>query len=176
MNNKASNTKAFSLIEVLIFTTVFSLFFVLASTVVTTTLRITKENQNKIRATHYVEELKEWLQTEKEINWGGTAYSGSAITNFTEYATQAYPPPYNTLPIPDTDYCFNTAPVTAWPARGASNCNLMLDNQFRRIATFSASSIEGGYIKQISADISVEWNEGKIIYKVPLKVVFSVWE
>ena len=85
-----NNYKAFSLIEVLIFVVVFSLFFVTAASIVTTTLRITKENQNKIKASHYVEELREWLRSEKETNWGGSIYVGS-INSFTEQVSQSSP-------------------------------------------------------------------------------------
>lgn len=166
MKTNKSKTTGFSLIEVLVFITVFSLFFIIAASVVTTTLRITKQNQNKIKATHYAEELKEWLQAEKEINWGGTAFS-TQVTSFTEHTTIS-----PTL----TDFCFNDNPISDWPNTGTSACYMMLDNQFRRIATFSASSVDNGYIKQINGDISVEWMDGKILHKVPLKVVFSVWE
>lgn len=178
MKNTFKKQAAFSLVEVLIFTTVFALFFVLAATVVTTTLRITKENQNKIKATHYAEELKEWLQSEKEIDWGGTVFTGSFDT-FTEIATQANPPPY-TGAIPDTDFCFNASPIGDWPNRVAEgnpdNCYLMLENQFRRIATFSATVIDGEYVKQVSADISVSWKDGNMLRSIPLQVTFSIWE
>lgn len=161
---------AFSLIEVLVFVTVFSLFFVIASTVVTTTLRITKENQNKIRATHYAEELREWLLSEKEINWGGTVYNGSAPESFTEQTTAL------NNPSAKVSMCFNTSPIETWPGRGAGTCYLNMDDQFRRIATFSASVVDGEYVKQISAEIEVEWKEGAVMKKVPIKTAFSIWE
>lgn len=157
--------KAFSLIEVLIFVVVFSLFFIIAASIVTSTLRITKENQNKIKASHYVEELREWLRSEKETNWGGSIYVGS-INSFTEQVSQS---------SPTTSFCFNSSPIASWPAIGTTNCNFTLDGQYRRIATFSAT-IVNGFVNQISANISTEWKSGEEIRSIPLQSVFSIWE
>lgn len=158
-------TSAFSLIEVLIFVVVFSLFFVTAASIVTSTLRITKENQNKIKASHYVEELREWLRSEKETNWGGSIYVGS-ISSFTEQVSQS---------SPTTSFCFNSSPIASWPSSGTFNCEFTLDSQFRRIATFSAT-IVSGFVNQISANISTEWKNGEEIRSIPLQSVFSIWE
>ncbi len=153
----------------MIFTTVFSLFFVLAASVITTSLRITKANQKKVIATHYAEELREWLQAEKEINWGGTTYAGGLITNFTEQVTQSTPA--------STEFCFNTAPLSpSWPSKGVGSCYFELEGQYRRMATFSATLMEGNFVKQISVRFSVEWKDGNYLYSVPLKAVYSVWE
>ena len=56
----------FSLIEVLIFISILSLFFVVAAAVTTASLRNMKINEHKILATRYAEELLEWLRSEKE--------------------------------------------------------------------------------------------------------------
>jgi Tfp pilus assembly protein PilV len=157
--------KAFSLIEVLIFVVVFSLLFITAAAIVTSTLRVTKENQNKIKASHFVEELREWLRSEKETNWGGSVYVGS-VNSFTEQVTQS---------SPTTSFCFNSSPISAWPSTGTSNCNFTLDGQFRRIATFSATVVNG-FVNQISANISTEWKNGEEIRLIPLQSVFSIWE
>lgn len=159
------NQKAFSLIEVLIFVVVFSLFFVTAASVVTSTLRITKENQNKIKASHYLEELREWLRSEKETNWGGSIYVGS-INSFTEQVSQS---------SPSTSFCFNSSPIGSWPASGTFNCGFSLEGQYRRIATFSAT-IVNGFVNQISANISTDWKDGEEIRSIPLQSVFSIWE
>ena len=171
MKIKHINEKAFSLIEVLVFVTIFGLFFVLAASVVTTTLRITRQNQNKIKATHYAEELREWIDSEREFDWGGEAYSAGVITSttpFTERVTQYYPSTNY------ADYCFNDPQLSSWPSRGVNSCYLQLDNGFRRIATFSANP--GTYINQVSVKIAVEWLEGEKLMTVPLNAVFSIWE
>lgn len=163
-----NNDSAFSLIEVLIFVVVFSLFFITAASIVTSTLRLTKENQNKIKATHYVEEMREWLRSEKEINWGGNIYV-SSVNSFTEQVTL-----YN-LPLNKTDFCFNSSPIVQWPSSGSANCGFTLDGQYRRIATFSASIVDG-FVKQISANISTEWKDGEEVRTIPLQAVYSIWE
>lgn len=165
--------KSFSLIEVLIFVSILSLFFVTAAMVIVAVLQNTTTNQNKIKATHYVEELRSWIQSEKEINWGGEIYNpDNPVVSFTQQISQ-----------PQTDFCFNSSPITSWPSNaGASNCDFSLDNDFRRIATFSAvladptSSPGGSYINQVSVNILVEWKDGARIYSTPLKTVFTIWE
>ncbi len=59
----------FSLIEVLVFTTVLGLFFVAAMTVTTFNLKNMKIQEYKILATRYAEEGVEWLKQEKEDDW-----------------------------------------------------------------------------------------------------------
>ena len=61
--------KSFTLIEVLIFVTILSLFFVVASAVTITSLQNLKVQEHKILATRYAEELLEWLRGEKEVDW-----------------------------------------------------------------------------------------------------------
>lgn len=169
MKKLQKTKKAFSLVEVLIFVVVFSLFFITAATIVTTTLRITTTNQNKVKATHYIEELSEWLRSEKEVNWGGTIYSGSGpVSSFTEQVTLLNP-------NPKTDFCFNFSPIVEWPTTGASNCNFTMDGQFRRIATFSAT-ISDSYVNQIAATISTEWHDGVGIKSATVQKIFSIWE
>lgn len=167
--NKTDTKRGFSLVEVLIFVTIFSIFFVLAASVVTTTLRMTKENQNRIRASHYAEDLKEWFEAERAINWGGASCgdpcSLPANPSFTELVTQADP----------ASFCFNDKTITGWPTIGAGGCLLDLDGQFRRIATFSAQST-AGYVNQVGVDITVEWKDGTEMHSVPLRTAFSIWE
>ncbi len=62
-------TSAFSLIEVLIFSAILSLFFVIAASVTVGVLRDIKINEHKILATRYANELAEWMNGEKEKGW-----------------------------------------------------------------------------------------------------------
>lgn len=61
--------KGFSLIEVLVFISILSLFFLAAMTVGTYSLRDMKNNEYKIIASHLGEEAVEWLKNEKETDW-----------------------------------------------------------------------------------------------------------
>lgn len=171
---KNMQIKAFSLIEVLIFVVVFSLFFIIAATVVVSTLRITTTNQNKIKATHFNDELGEWLRSEKEVNWGGAVYvegSGDA-DSFTEQSTLQY----STNPNNNTSFCFDTALTQSWPSSGTTLCDFSLESKFRRMATFSADLTADNYVTQITAIITTEWKEGNSVRSSSIQKVFSIWE
>lgn len=103
--------KSFSLIEVLVFVTIFSLFFVAAATVVVVSLRNMKTSEHKIIATRYAEELLEWLRSQKEIDWNvfNSSHSGT--------------------------YCFSTSPISTWPSN--SPCGGYLESIFKREVTLT---------------------------------------
>jgi len=69
MKNKINFLSSFSLIEVLIFITILSIFFVAAASVTIGVLRDIKINEHKILATRYASELIEWMSGEKEKGW-----------------------------------------------------------------------------------------------------------
>lgn len=117
---------------------------------------------------HYAEELNEWLQAEKEIDWGGLVSVDSSVNGFTERTTQS---------SPETRFCFNTFPISIWPEEGIANCTFTLDSKYRRIATFSASVDPlTQFVKQIHVTLSVDWIDGDMVYTVPIKNTFSIWE
>jgi prepilin-type N-terminal cleavage/methylation domain len=60
-----THKKSFTLIEVLIFVTILSLFFVAAAAVTIVSLRNLKVQEHKILATRYAEELLELAKREK---------------------------------------------------------------------------------------------------------------
>ncbi|MBI2641831.1 hypothetical protein HYW87_04550 [Candidatus Roizmanbacteria bacterium] len=67
------NVLGFSLLEVLIFVTILSMFFVTAAAIVTGMVRNLKFEEHKLIATHYGRQLEEWLRSEKEIDWNSFA-------------------------------------------------------------------------------------------------------
>jgi len=145
MNKKIS---AFTLIEVLIFTAILSMFFVAAAAVTVASLRNFKTQEYKILATRYAQELLDWLKGEKEADWNSfSARSGA--------------------------YCFNISPIINWPSQG--NCSTYgLKNFFKRQVILTP---QGSPPFQVNVSISVEWQEaGGNLYQVPLKTVFTVWE
>ncbi|GAB4219136.1 MAG: hypothetical protein Fur009_3750 [Candidatus Microgenomates bacterium] len=60
---------SFTLIEILIFTSILSIFFIASLTVVVFFLKNYKTQQYKIVATHLLEEAYEWIKYEKESDW-----------------------------------------------------------------------------------------------------------
>ena len=139
--------KSFTLIEVLIFVTILSLFFVTAAAVTITSLRNLKIQENKILATRYAQELLEWLRGEKEADWN----------NFT---------------TKNNTYCFNSSPIPSWGSAG--NCsNYGLNNLYKREVNLNP---QGNPPYQVNVSITVSWQELGQIYQVPLNTVFTVWE
>jgi hypothetical protein len=155
--------------EVLIFKSILSVFFVVAASIVTVSVRMTKTNMHRITATHLAEELYEWLRSEKEANWGGGTFAGG-VSSFTERVTQMPP-----------GFCFNMGSLS-WPASPGwqSDCTFSLfpnvnDLGYRRYATFSATTV-GSYVNQVNVAVSVEWTESGQSFAVPINGVFSIWE
>lgn len=149
MTNYHTNTssKAFSLIEVLIFVTILSLFFVAAISVVSVSLRNMKNNEHRILATRYAEELMEWLKAQKEEGW---------------------------VKLTDNlgTYNFCSSPITEWPQIGAcAVAEIIGETIYTRTVI-----IDQPNSNQISVSIEVTWTESGNTYKVPMNAVFSVWE
>ncbi len=151
--------KGFSLIEVLIFVSVFALFFVVAIAVVTVSLKNMKTNEHKILATRYAEELQEWLRSEKEIDWNVFTVHSSAS--------------------PGSTYCFNSAISPIWPGAGACagfTGVVGSDNPqiFKRQAVLVSTGANP--VSQVTAQITVSWQEANQPFQVQLNSVFNPWE
>lgn len=146
-NKKKFNTFSFTLIEVLVFITILSLFFVAAASITTANFRNLKTQEHKILATHYAEELLVWLRGEKEADWN----------YFINKSTMS-----------GTTYCFNNLDFNSY-----GNCSSYgLNNFFKREGTLIKLSDE-----RISIRIAVSWIEsGGTEYLVPINTIFSVWE
>lgn len=158
--------RGFSLIEVLIFVSILSVFFVAAISVSIVTVRNMQINEHKIIATKYAEELIEWLRSEKENDWGGAAWASGTPATFTERATRSGSP---------TTYCFNTA--LNWSSLGACSPSYGLSSFFKREATLEGTALPlTGYINQVTIDVTVEWQELGNTYEVPIKTLFSIYE
>ena len=161
---------SFTLIEVLIFVSIMSIFFIFASSVVTVTLRNLKYNEHKVKALHYSRQLEDWLRVQKEIDWGGDRCSGDCCLtscNFTQRVTQAGL---------NSKFCFNSFPISAeWPAANPLGCNedYSLDSIFAREVQFSSTP---GYIEQVNATITVAWFELDQPKNITANTVFSVFE
>lgn len=146
--------KAFSLIEVLVFISILSLFFVAAMAVATFSLKNMKNQEYKIIATHLAEEAMEWVKSEKETDW--SIFSARDTGN-------------------GTTYCLKNLDSTVWNTQGQCpdyslgtpaifKRELLIDNQAGSPAT------------TIDVEITVSWLEAGSILKVPIKAVLSVLE
>lgn len=151
MKNKYRS--GFSLIEVLIFTTILSLFFVTAAAVVTASLRNVQISQHKILATRYAEELLEWVKNEKQNDWYSffQTYASVENTNYT--------------------YCFNNSTLI-WPAAGPCTTRGLTPAIYNRTLTLRSS--DGG--SKVEVTIDVDWADFNINQSVNLKSVMTVYE
>lgn len=143
--------KSFSLIEVLIFVTIMSLFFIVAIAAVTVSIRQMVASQHKILATHYAQELMQWLKDEKESGgWQDftTIYNGRLCFNNKDDLKNS------TSPCPD-------------PIVGYLNIEPAI---FQRYAIISGS----GNARNVS--VIVTWQEVSNKQSVNLNSTFTVWE
>lgn len=150
---KQTKNTGFSLVEVLVFITILSIFFVAAAAITTASLRNMKINEHKILATRYGEELLEWLRGEKEADWN----------NFV-----------NRSSINGTTYCFSNTPINNWPTTtgSCSSFNGLNPPIYKR--ELSLTTAPGG--NQVNVSINVSWQEMGNTYSVPINTVFTVWE
>jgi type II secretory pathway pseudopilin PulG len=146
------NTQAgFSLIEVLIFITVMSIFFVSAAAVVSVVVKNMKVNEHKILGTRFAQEAVEWLRSEKEIDWN--AFSQRA-------------PSSGAL----AEYCLNSLAWNSMP------CDYSLKTLYQRTVTLKSIESVGGYKYQVDVSVLVKWNEPGRSYSIPINTTFSIWE
>ncbi len=75
--------KSFSLIEVLVFITVFSIFFIAGLSISLYSLNTLKLAEHKLLANYYAQEGIEWIKKEKELNWNN--FINKATTNGKKY-------------------------------------------------------------------------------------------
>ncbi len=141
----------FSLIEVLVFLTILSLVFIAGATVATVSIKNSITAENKSLATRYAEELKEWLQGQKEADW---QKFNSNVTGAT--------------------YCFNIDPILVWGS-SVGTCQNIVDNGkqtiFQRQVALSAPSAN-----QAKVSITVKWNEAGNGFTIPLNTIFAPFE
>ena len=145
--------KAFSLIEVLVFVTVISLFFITAVTITTFSLRNSKTQEYRILATRFAEEGIEWVKQEKEDDWQlFTARDDSGGSG--------------------TTFCLNSLD---W--NNKTDCNqtyaLGPPNIFKRKLLITNS---GNPVDIISTEVTVSWLESDVENKIVLKSVSNLWE
>ncbi|QQG43924.1 MAG: type II secretion system protein [Candidatus Roizmanbacteria bacterium] len=141
---------AFTLIEVLVFTTILNIFFVAVIAVSLAALRNIKFNENKTLAARYAEELESWLRSQKDSDW----------TIFTSQGGNTY--------------CFNTTPIgNIWPSAGACSSNGLIPQIYKREVSLTNS---GSPPTSSSVLITVKWDDLGSTRSVLIKTVFSIYE
>lgn len=147
--------KGFSLIEVIIFTSILSIIFVAAASVMTYTMKQNSVQIDKLFATHYTEELSEWLKGERELGWSQLA----------QYAVASYPS--------DSIYCFGSeSPAWTPTVNAVSDCAFSLDSKYRRTVTMKADNTNP--TTRIQITVTIDWMEGTSVRSTQLHSVYSL--
>lgn len=143
--------RSFSLIEVLIFVSILSVFLIIAVTVIIASMRQSTLKVNMLKATHYNEQLLEWIRSEKEIDWN--AFVGNAG---------------------NATYCFKDVAWSTWPP--AVTCSSYdLGGMYKRYVVFT-TTLSSGVPTQVEAVVHIEWKEGGNDYSTRLETLFTIWE
>ncbi len=146
----------FSLIEVLVFVGILSMFFVVAASVTVTSLRNMKISEHKLIATHYARELEDWLRNEKENDFATFAGNYASETGKT--------------------WCFAISPIAAWDlVDGSCGSTELISGLFKREVILRSYS-SAGVVTSVSVDMTVSWLETGISYSVPVSTLFTIYE
>lgn len=155
--------QGFSFVETLVFVTIISFLFIALTAAVTSSLRRMQVAEHRLYASHYAEELLEWIRAEKETDWAtfvsrdttgsGTVYCFNGSLNFLG--------PTPTWPVENVQ-CENYSGVTGGPQT--------IPKIFKRYAVITQENVP---TTQMNVQIVVEWQEGNQFYSVPLNSVFT---
>lgn len=148
--------KSFSLIEVLIFVTILSVFLIISVAIITASMRQNTLKINMLKGTHYNEQLLDWIRNEKEIDWN--AFVGNSGNN---------------------TYCFNNDIWSTWPSsvpdKYSCSYGLGTNTKYRRYAVFH-TTLASGVATQVEVTVYSEWQEAGNDYSTKLETLFTVWE
>jgi len=145
--------KGFSLIEVLVFLTIISLFFITAVSITIFSLKNSKIQEYRILATRYAEEGNAWVSQEKEDDWQAFVLHDDSAGS-------------------GTTYCLNTLD---WNTKTDCNGTYSLGppNIFRRALLITKS---GNPVDKITAELTVGWLENEVEQKIVVNSVLNLWE
>jgi len=151
-----AHKKAFSLIEVLIFVTILSIFLIAAASIVTLSMRQNTLRIHMLKATHYNSQLLEWLKGERDIDW----------KSFVMYAQ-------------NKSRCYTADTFSSATTVSEEEClsgSGFLDGLYKRYAVFTTSKNSEGVVTQVAVEIHTQWQESGGTYTTKLNSIFTLWE
>ena len=167
--------QGFTLIEVLIVTSLISFIFITLSYLAVNSIQNSKIGSHKILATHYGEELREVLRSYKEDDWSGFVAS---IQIYPNTSTVCYGP-INLNGSALTETCSDLT-CSNKCIRSQFVVGTVPDAIFKRYVTLSyhpantsPTDPDPSKRNQLDVDITVEWKEGGRTFTVPLNTVFA---
>lgn len=147
--------RGFTLIEVLVFVSIISVFFVIVASLATVALHNIAITQRKIIATRYAEEMQEWLRYQKDANWNTFATKASNL---------------------GTNYCFNSQLSDGvWPQSDICPTTGILElSSVNKI--YSRKVTLTSINQQVNVVITVSWNDGISTSQTVINTTFAPWE
>lgn len=156
--------QSFSLIEVLIFVTILSVFLVASASIITISMHQNTLQINKLKAVHYNDQLFEWIRSEKEIDWNNVVTKATSLPSGSVYC------------FCTEDMSWSTAPIEA----DQSNCcPTLLSGIFKRYLTITTSTYAPtGFTPSSQIEITIygDWQEAGNSHSTKLHTLFSPWE
>ena len=147
----------FSIIEVIIFIGILSVVLTAALGFTIKMIMTVRVNEHRLYATHYVEEVTEWLNGEREADW--EEFESHATTGGTVYCIN------NTLAISTLFDDLTT---------GACTTNGLTPAIYQRELTLSKDIPTTA--TRVSATVQVTWIEEGVQYVEQIQTGYSVWE
>ncbi len=130
-----SKRSGFTIIEVVVFISVFTLAIVAIIAIVSYSGVIFQDSRHKVVASRYSEELTEWLKFQREANGFLSIYNRAApVAN------------------PPTVYCFNSVTLDSWPGSSGNCSGYGLGNFFKRELSLQRRSAN-----EVSATVVTSW-------------------
>ena len=190
----------FSIVEILVFVSIISFLFITLTATVTASLRRMSTAERRVYATHYAEELQEWLRAEKEVDWdafvnrdisgSGTVYCFNGELNFeapeetwslfdSESETFVYTPGENCPDVETTDGDSEgydgiwERTISGEPPDQTityQSGDISIPRVYKRYAILTRANLP---TTQMNIQIVVEWKDGNQYYSVPLNIIFA---
>jgi len=158
MLTRSSRTSlGFSIIEIIIFIGILSVVLTAALGFTVRMIMSVRVNEHRLRATYYVEEVKEWLDGEREADWA----------TFESFASPAGVVYCMNQPLTLTDTLGTLTP-------GACTSNGLVPAIYHRELTLSKDNPSTA--TRVDATIQVTWMENGVQYVEKIQTGYSVWE
>lgn len=158
--------QAFTLLEVMIFTTILSVVLVSAAAFTTRLVYNLRINEHKIIANIHAADLLEWLNSEREANWF-TLYNMASDAG-TTYCVNGH------ITVTTTGY--NPSDTSVFRIPTVSNPCLYDGIDGRPPEIFKRELIlRRNGANQVTATVKVTWLEGETTYSDEIQAIFTSW-
>lgn len=161
MKKIINQTSSFSLIEVIVFTSMLGIVLVAAVGYTVRLVFTMTHNRHKLIATHYVDEVKEWLNGERETDWE-EFQSFALVDDGQTYCVNNQLNLDSSLSSLSTGSCAFDGVVGSDPQ--------IYQRQIIMKKNLAANPT------RITAEIRVSWRDEGVLYTEQIETIYSIWE